>query len=272
LRIGISGANGFIGKHVIQRLKEIENVEVIVFGRNGTNSGSELFPNHVTWDIFDENFDYELVPRVDKYIHLAWNGIPHYDQDIHLMQISNHVKLISQVMSRGCETVLTTGTCFEYENPRGGVSETAPVLGSSAYSDGKIQLSGLIQSLADKFMCQNIWARLFYVYGPDQPSNTLFGSFQRAVHSNQSEFSITNGNTKLDYLEVGALSEILVKLLFAESANGTFNVGSGSSVRVGALVNSWKTELNSQISIIDSEKQPTRDFWADIAKLRSVIN
>lgn len=272
MRIGVSGANGFIGKNVVKRLAEIENIEIIVFGRNGKKSMPEQIPNLVRWDIFDEKFDYELVPKVDKFVHLAWSGIPHYDELEHLTQISSHAKLINEVMSKGCETLLTTGTCFEYDNPSGSVSENAPIAGNSSYSQAKIQLSGIVQSIAEKYTSQNIWARLFYVYGFDQPSHTLFGSFQKAVHENKSQFRISNGSTKLDYLEVGVLADILIKLLFAKSASGTFNVGSGSPVSLGTLVDSWKSDLNSQISILDSESQPIKNFWADVSKLQSVVD
>lgn len=271
MRIGISGANGFIGRNVVKEIAQIEDVEITVFGRNEKINDSQLFSNRVAWNIFDQNFDYDSVPKIDKFIHLAWSGIPHYDQLEHLTQISNHAKLLKEIMAKGCETVLATGTCFEYDNPSGRVSETAPVAGDSSYAEAKIELSSIVQSIADEFKCQNIWARLFYVYGPGQPSNTLFGSFQKALHADQREFQLVNGSTELDYLEVEALSEILVKLLFADSASGTFNVGSGSPVSVGKLVNSWKCTSNSDISILDLAKQPTKNFWADTSKLRSVI-
>jgi nucleoside-diphosphate-sugar epimerase len=271
LKIGVSGANGFIGRNLVLKMKEIENVEVIVFGRNRSIPRTEPHPNLVPWDIFDESFDYELVPKVDKFVHLAWSGIPHYDQIEHLTQISGHTKLINEVMSKGCETLLTTGTCFEYDNPSGSVSENAPIVGSSSYSEAKIQFSKIVQSIADKHMSQNIWARLFYVYGTGQPSHTLFGSFQRAVHTDEREFHLSNANTKLDYLEVSELTDKLVDLLFAKSASGTFNVGSGTPVSLGTLVESWKLDLNSKISILDSEIQPTKSFWADVSKLNSIV-
>ena len=268
--IGISGANGFLGRNLFRELNKMEEIEIVQFGREPSKEKGKN-SRFIEWDILDNEFDYSFLPKLDKYFHLAWSGIPNYDDEIHLDQLKNHVKFITAIMENGCNSILATGTCFEYANPVGRVSEDFPTSGSTAYSKAKIQLHNILKELTDAREIQFLWARIFYLYGEGQPKKTLYGSFLSAVATQELEFATRNGRNTLDYSEVSVLARSLIKLLSSTEASGTYNVGSGVGTQISALLEEWKRQNRSSIQIVDLELSPTQNFWADISKLESII-
>lgn len=269
--VGVSGTNGFIGQNLLRELLNTEGIEVIQFGR----TQSELIcdsSNFVQWSLEDIDYDYDVVPKLDKYFHLAWAGIPNYDDAIHLNQLENHTKFLSAIINKGCRSVLSSGTCFEYLNPYGEISEEFPVEGRTNYAIGKLELYKLLQEMTALEDFQLIWTRIFYVFGEGQPRNTLFGSFRDAIATGDEEFRILSGGNRLDYLNVSQVVKYMIRLLFSDEANGVYNLGSGVGTELSALLNAWKEQEKSEINIVDLASTPKKSFWADISKMRSVLS
>ena len=52
-----------------------------------------------------------------------------------------------------------------------------------------------------------VWLRIFYVFGGDQPINTLYGSFIEAK-KNKKLFNMSKGNQFRDYIHILSLIHI----------------------------------------------------------------
>ena len=269
--VGVSGANGFIGQNLLRELLNTEGIEVIQIGRTQSEQIINS-SNFVKWSIEDLDYDYDVVPKLDKYYHLAWAGIPNYDDAIHLNQLGSHAKFLSAIINKGCRSILSSGTCFEYLNPYGEISEEFPVEGRTNYAIGKLELYKLLKEMTSLADFQLIWTRVFYVFGEGQPRNTLFGSFRHAIASGDKEFRILNGENCLDYLEVSQVVKYMIWLLFSDKANGVYNLGSGVGTELYTLLNLWKEEKKSEIKIVDLASSPNKSFWADISKMQSVLS
>jgi len=83
------------------------------------------------------------------------------------------------------------------------------------------------------------WARLFYMYGEDQPSSSLFPALRAAAMAGQREFPMSGGEQIRDYLPVAEVARRLVELTLNPADRGPINLGSGQPVSVRSLVTAW---------------------------------
>lgn len=79
MKIAVTGASGFIGRHVLSAL-QLQDVEVVAVTRDAARLGGlSNTVRIVEMDIArpsSENF--EQMGRPDVLIHLAWDGLPNY--------------------------------------------------------------------------------------------------------------------------------------------------------------------------------------------------
>jgi len=75
------------------------------------------------------------------------------------------------MISNGLQRLSVTGTCFEYGNKNGSLSEDMETNPNIAYSLAKDTLRKFILELAKIFDFKFHWIRLFYMYGIGQSPN-----------------------------------------------------------------------------------------------------
>ncbi|MEA3386967.1 MAG: NAD(P)-dependent oxidoreductase [Patescibacteria group bacterium] len=130
MKILVTGATGFIGNHLINDLLKNKSIEIIATSRNIDKAKKfDWFDkvNYIPYDLNDFDKDnnlYELFTKPDKVIHLAWDGLPNYNDLIHIEQnlISNY-RFIKSLIDCGLKDITITGTCFEYGMQNGCLSE-----------------------------------------------------------------------------------------------------------------------------------------------------
>ena len=176
MKILLSGGSGFIGKNLLNFLAQnYENIMVI--GRN-LNSIKEVKINKLKLDLNnpDANY-YEIIKyNPDVFVHLAWEGIPDYSEEICKKNYFNTVKIIRMLINfTSCSKIISTGSCWEYNDGKiiGKCEETEIINPSKAFS---IYKSKVFQEVSKVTKNKNItfnWLRLFYVYGPGQKSLSI---------------------------------------------------------------------------------------------------
>ena len=89
MRILVTGATGFIGNNLVNELLKDKNIEIISTSRcNKKASKFDWFSKvkHIPYDI-NSNKDlnlFDYFDKPDKVIHLAWDGLPNYNDLIHI--------------------------------------------------------------------------------------------------------------------------------------------------------------------------------------------
>ncbi|PTT60798.1 epimerase, partial [Pseudomonas sp. HMWF007] len=78
------------------------------------------------------------------------------------------------------------------------------------------------------------WARLFYLHGEGQNSNSLLASLDRAIDAGEAQFNMSAGDQLRDYLEINEAASQLVTLLTRRDSDGVTNCCSGLPVSVRA--------------------------------------
>lgn len=275
--IGLSGATGFIGRHVRQDLA-CREIETVILTRRHIDS-EELSSNETVkvCDIADVNADiYQEMGQPSVFIHLAWGGLPNYESSHHIeKELLSQVNFIGRLIDGGLRSLVVTGTCLEYGLQEGRLIESATNTPVTAYGKAKDDLRKYIENRIDRAQFNLTWARLFYLFGAGQSSNSLYSSLCSALDSGEQEFKMSEGEQIRDFLDVQTVAKTLVDLALLNTDIGVVNVCSGEPVSVNAFVESIILKKNASISLVRGvvpyPKYEPKSFWGSNEKLMGLL-
>jgi nucleoside-diphosphate-sugar epimerase len=259
MRIALTGASGFVGRHVLDELMRHNDIELVVLARHSQAMAESLAERPDAKRI--QVIPFELhAPADDLYlaagspevlVHLAWQGLPNYLSLHHFeAELPAQYRFLKSMISAGLKKLLITGTCFEYGDQSGGIPAIASTKPTNPYGYAKDALHKQLRYLQKTFDFQMIWARLFYMYGLGQSKNSLYTLLSEAVKRGESDFDMSGGEQLRDFLPVQEVSARLVKLAMVPIKRDVVNICDGKPTSVRNLVeawchqNGWKTQIN----------------------------
>ena len=217
MNILITGSTGFIGANLVPLLLAHRHT-VTALVRNAERAADMPWANQVRFIVWDIGQDIapvlEKIGAPDAVIHLAWAGLPNYKALFHFEQnLPARYRFLKALVEQGVGQVLVTGTCFEYGMQNGCLSEQMPAQPENSYALAKDTLRRFLQALQQEHNFTLQWARLFYIYGPGQSSNSLLAQLDRALNNGEKSFNMSNGEQLRDYLAVEEVARRLLLLL-----------------------------------------------------------
>jgi dTDP-6-deoxy-L-talose 4-dehydrogenase (NAD+) len=277
MKIAVTGASGFIGRHVLTQLLRHE-VEVIAVTRDATRLAglSEIVPI-IEMDIALPAFDcFKQMGCPDVLIHLAWDGLPNYKSLHHFeTELPKHYYFLKTIIEAGLLSLLVTGTCFEYGMLSGLLSEDMPAKPANPYGFAKNALRKQLEFLKLVKPFHFTWLRLFYIYGKGQFHTSLYPQLKEALLRGDKVFNMSGGEQLRDYLSVEEVACQIARLAMARSDIGIVNICSGTPISVRRLVeqwlndNGWEIELN--LGYYPYPDYEPMAFWGDRRRLNSNI-
>lgn len=251
MRIAITGASGFIGRHVIETLRS-HDAEIVAVTRDADRL-SELPPSITIVEMDIANADgnaFERLGRPDVLIHLAWDGLPNYKSLHHFeSELPRQYQFLKGLIEAGLPSLLVTGTCFEYGMHSGPMAADRQTKPNNPYGYAKDALRKQLQFLQAAQHFDLIWARLFYMYGEGQPRTSLYPLLKEAVARGDKVFNMSGGEQLRDYLPVEEVARNIAKLALARRDIGATNICSGKPISVRRLVEQWLLENNWKIEL-----------------------
>lgn len=278
MKIAVTGATGFIGRHVLTELSTRIGVDVIATSR-GAERPAELPGNveYVALDIGSPQPDaYDRLGRPDVLVHLAWSGLPNYRSLHHFeSELPRQYAFLRSLIEAGLPSLLVTGTCYEYGMTAGALTESMATEPTNPYAYAKSALRQQLEFLRSTHPFKLTWARLFYMYGSGQPATSLVPQLAAAVASGDASFPMSGGEQLRDYLPVENVARHVVDLALRCPGAGAVNICSGRPISVRTLVERLITKNGWSIDL-DLGKYPYPDyepfaFWGSARKLRSLI-
>ena len=277
MKIAISGATGFIGRHVVAEL-ERQSLSPVLICRPSAKipfslSRHTIIPIDLT---SNPSGAFDLLGRPDALIHLAWGGLPHYKSPHHLeVELPMHIRFLKDLIESGLKHLTVAGTCLEYGMQSGPLNEDAPTRPSNPYALAKNELRGQLQSLKAYQPFNLVWARLFYMYGEGQSESSLRPQLQKAVARGLPTFDMSGGEQLRDYLPVSEVATQLVSLTRKGVDTGAINVCSGVPISVRRLVEGWISDNNWKIKLnLGHYPYPEYEpmaFWGENRKFTDLI-
>lgn len=280
MNILITGSTGFIGANLVPLLL-VHRHTVTALVRNAERAADMPWANQVRFIVWDIGQDIapvlEKIGAPDAVIHLAWAGLPNYKALFHFEQnLPAHYRFLKALIEQGVGQVLVTGTCFEYGMQNGCLSEQMPAQPENSYALAKDTLRRFLQALQQEHNFTLQWARLFYIYGPGQSSNSLLAQLDRALNNGEKSFNMSNGEQLRDYLAVEEVARRLLLLLEHSECNGLVNVCSGEPISVRRLVEHHIQKRGASIAL-NFGYYPYPDyepmaFWGDHRRIAQLEN
>ncbi len=279
MKVAVSGATGFIGRHVVAALERAGAEPTLWVRPAASPIGSELSRHPVVaLDILDPPEQaFDKLGRPDALIHLAWGGLPNYASPHHVEQeLPAHERLLARLIEQGLANLVVAGTCFEYGMQSGALAETADAAPANAYAIAKDALRRRLQTLRRGRPFLLTWARLFYLHGDGQAASALLPQLQRALDAGATTFPMSGGEQLRDYLPVEEAADDLVRLALARRDNGVVNICSGRPISVRALVEGWLAAHGRSIALdLGRYPYPAHEpmaFWGDDTKLQRCLH
>jgi nucleoside-diphosphate-sugar epimerase len=279
MKILVTGATGFVGRHVINELLKY-NHQVIAATRKSNFSSSQNKLNYTFLDIdnLDTNKNYfSYFGNPDLLIHLAWQGLPNYKSLFHFENnLPVHYSFLKNMVVNGLKNLTITGTCFEYGMKEGCLSENMITDPQNSYALAKDTLRKFLFELQKQHPFDCKWIRLFYLYGEGQNANSLLSQLQRALQNGDQEFNMSGGEQERDYLPVEKVAEYIVTIALQNKISGIINCCSNTPIKVKELVENYLKETGQEIKL-NLGYYPYTDyeamsFWGDDTKLKKIIN
>lgn len=263
-RILVTGADGFIGSHLVERL-QADGAEVRAFcfyNSNGSygwldemdapaRSGLDLRLG----DIRDAGAVDAATAGVDIVLHLAaLVSIPHsYDSPASFIEtnITGTFNVLEAARRHGVARVVHTSTSEVYGTPAVlPITEDHPLKGQSPYSASKIAADKLSEAWACSFDVPVVVLRPFNTYGPRQSARAVIPTIVSQLLAGHRTLRLGNLLPRRDLTYVADTVDGFVRAARSDLEPGqVVQLGSGRDVSVGELVSTASRLLGVEVEV-----------------------
>ncbi|MCM3324097.1 MULTISPECIES: NAD-dependent epimerase/dehydratase family protein [Cytobacillus] len=290
MRIIVTGAAGFIGSHLCERLlKEEENVVIGIDGFIDPSKKSTKLRNienlliHPRFQFINKNLlgiDWsEILAKDDVIYHLA--AVPgvrsSWGNNFKLYEENNI--LVTQRLLEACKNVslkkfIYASTSSVYGEKVGMVSEDCPLSPLSPYGVTKLTGEYLCKVYSENDGLPITILRYFTVYGPRQRSDMAFHRFIECILTNKPIPIYGDGKQTRDFTFVEDCVEGTFAALYAEGTLGeTINIGGKERKSILDVIEILEelTGKKANVEFIGEPRGEPRHTWADISKALKIL-
>ncbi|MHA1728296.1 MAG: NAD-dependent 4,6-dehydratase LegB [Promethearchaeota archaeon] len=269
-KVIITGADGFIGSHLVEQLID-ENCEVKAFVYyNSFNSWGWLdtFPKEkldkieiVSGDVRDPNNMREAIKDVDIVFHLAaLIAIPYsyYAPDSYVdTNIKGTLNVLQAAKNANCEKIIITSTSETYGTAKYvPIDENHPFQGQSPYSATKIGADRIAESFFKSFNMPISIARPFNTFGPRQSARAIIPSLISQLCAGKNEIKMGSIHPTRDFVFIKDTVNGFVEIAKSEKTKGQeINIATQSEISMGDLAQKLIDLINPNARIITDEKR-----------------
>ena len=291
-RILVTGADGFIGSHLIESLvRQGHSVRAFTLYNSFNTWGwldhcaadvkgkFEVFSG----DIRDPNGVKQAMKDCDSVLHLAaLIAIPfsYHSPDTYVdTNIKGTLNILQAARELGVRRVVHTSTSEVYGTARFvPITEDHPLQGQSPYSATKIAADQLAYSFYASFNLPVVIARPFNTYGPRQSARAVIPTIITQIANGRRSIKLGAVSPTRDFNYVQDTVDGFIAALNSELGLGeVINFGSNFEISVGDTAQLIAEVMNVEIEIITDEvrlrpeNSEVERLWADNAKAKQLL-
>lgn len=250
-RVLVTGADGFIGSHLTERLVESGyKVKAFVYYNSFNSWGwidsfSDELKKEIeifSGDIRDPNGVQESMKNVDAVFHLAaLIGIPfsYHSPDSYVdTNIKGTLNVLQAARNLKTERVLVTSTSEVYGTAQFvPITESHPFQGQSPYSATKIGADRIAESYFRSFELPVTIVRPFNTYGPRQSARAVIPSIITQLLSGKKKIKLGDLTPTRDLVYVKDTVNGFIEIFKSDKTIGEeINIATQSEISIGNLV------------------------------------
>lgn len=238
-RIAVTGANGFVGQHLLNELV-MNDYEVLAIGGSNLPIAANQTANHVGVDLSQIDQVKRLdLSDVDAIIHLAGLAAVGPSFEDPMKYITTNAALEANLFQRAIDQgvkprfiIISSGSLYDSREPLP-ITESTKVVPSSPYAVSKITQEQLGHYYGNRGF-EVIVARPFNHIGPGQGTGFLVSDLASQVvaaeKGKQNSIKVGNLDAKRDYTDVRDIARAYRLLLEKGVPGETYNICSGASL------------------------------------------
>jgi len=269
-KVLVTGADGFIGSHLVEELiKKGENVKAFVYYNSFNNWGwldtfsKELLDEIEVFagDIRDPNGVREAMKDVDEVFHLAaLIAIPfsYHSPDSYVdTNIKGTLNILQAARNLGTKRVLITSTSEVYGTAQYvPIDEKHPFHGQSPYSATKIGADRLAESFYRSFDMPITIVRPFNTYGPRQSARAVIPTIITQLLSGITEIKLGSLTPTRDFNYAKDTVQGFIDIARSDKTIGEeINIATQHEISIGELAQELIDQINPDARIICDEQR-----------------
>jgi dTDP-glucose 4,6-dehydratase len=291
-RVLVTGSEGFIGSHLVERLVELGATVRAFVLYNSFNSwgwlddlapsvrgGLEVFAG----DVRDSGRVDQAMQGIHTVLHLAaLIAIPysyHAPESYVDTNVRGTVNVLQAARRHGTSRVVITSTSEVYGTAQFvPITEAHPLVGQSPYAATKIAADQLAMSFHHSYGLPVAILRPFNSFGPRQSARAIIPTVLSQVMRGSRQVRVGSIHPTRDFTYVKDTVEGFIRIAdSAEAVGQVVNLGANREISIGDLIAKIGDVLGQTLEIVseDKRKRPEKSeverLWADATRARQLL-
>ncbi len=276
-RILVTGANGYIGRHVVKALCDLcpnDQVSAIDFRNDNLDKRAEFLNVNVLAEANNEDlFDKLGNPAIC--VHLAWQDGFNHNSETHLDNLPSHFHFLRNLIDHGCQSVAVMGTMHEVGYWEGEINANTPCNPLSMYGITKNTLRQALLTYCEDKKVSVKWLRAYYITGDDARNKSIFTKILQMANEGRKSFPFTSGTNQYDFIDVEELAKYIATASVQNEISGIINVCSGKPTalkdKVEEFIKDKKLDIRPEYGAFPTRKYDSPAVWGNAELINKIM-
>ncbi len=279
MNIAIIGANGFIGKHLVNQLSENKNFKLFLFGRSETSVFQKEF-NYTQIDLNNSKQILNSFNNIDVVYYLASASIPASSWENPKSEIENNlipfINFLECIVQLNVKKIIFTSSAGTiYGSSTENLNEDSNKKPFSPHGINKVTMEYYLNYFEAKHNLKYDIFRVSNIYGEGQNTSKGLGiinTFLEKIISEQEVTVFGNGEIIRNYIYVKDVAKALANSCLSEfTKSNVYNLSSDDSLSINEVIEKIEeiTDEDFKINYKETRGSDNPKILLDNSKLKN---